>query len=46
MPPYKNNEKFSVAEELSKKGINLPSSVLLKENEIRYISKIIKGELK
>ena len=39
MPPYKNNEGFSVAEELSRKGINLPSGVkLLDDNDIMNIA--------
>jgi perosamine synthetase len=45
MPPYKNNERFPVAEELSKKGINLPSSVNLGIDEVRYIADIV-GELR
>ena len=41
MPPYKRNEKFLVAEELAKKGINLPSSVKLKKEEVERIVKFI-----
>jgi perosamine synthetase len=41
MPPYKNNENFPIAEKLSKKGINLPSAVTLKRNEIKYIADTI-----
>ena len=41
MPPYKNNERFSVAEEISRKGINLPSAVGLKEEEINKITQCI-----
>lgn len=40
MPPYKNNLKSSslkVANKISQSGISLPSSVRLKEQEIRYI---------
>jgi len=33
-PPYRNNEKFTIAEELSRKGMYLPSSSGLKEEEI------------
>ena len=41
MPPYMSEEKFPVAEELSRRGINLPSSVQLKEEEIELIVKWI-----
>ena len=37
MPPYKNNERFPVAEEIAKKGINLPSGVSLKEEVIKLV---------
>jgi len=37
LPPYQNNERFPIAEEISRKGINLPSGVGLKEEEIRKI---------
>ena len=37
MPPHKNNERFPVAEEISRKGINSPSGVTLTENEIEQI---------
>ena len=43
MPPYKGDkEKFPVTEEISKRGINLPSSVNLKRKEIRKISHFLK----
>lgn len=44
MPPYKNCKcgNMSVTEELSCKGVNLPSSVGLKEEEIKLICEIIK----
>jgi len=35
-------ESYPVAEELSRKGLYLPSSSGLKEEEIRYISDVIK----
>lgn len=43
MPPYKNcsHGKMTITKELSVKGINLPSSVTLKEEEIKLICKII-----
>lgn len=45
MQPYKTNELFPSAEEISKKGILLPSSVLLKKNDIERICQIIKKVL-
>jgi len=41
MPPYKSDEKFPVAEDISKKGINLPSSVNLKKEDIERITSVI-----
>ena len=43
MPPYKTNEKFPVSEELNRKGINLPSSIALKKEDIKNIVEIIKN---
>ena len=37
LPMYSNNEKLPVAEELARKGLNLPSSVNLEENTINLI---------
>ncbi len=45
MPPHRNNERFPVAEETAKKGINLPSAVGLKEEEIKFICNEIKKEV-
>lgn len=45
MPIYNGDDKFPVAEELSKKGINLPSGVNLKEDSIKKIISIISGRL-
>jgi len=42
MPPYKSTEKFPVAESLSKKGINLPSSPKLTTKEINFICEKIR----
>jgi len=42
MPPHKSEESFLVSEELSKKGLNLPSSTDLKEEDIETICKEIK----
>jgi len=44
LPPYKTDENFPVSEELSKKGINLPSSVKLTKQDIQYIAETIKNE--
>jgi dTDP-4-amino-4,6-dideoxygalactose transaminase len=41
MPPHKKNERHPIAEELSRKGISLPSSVNLSTEEIAYITDII-----
>lgn len=40
-PRYKNNEKLPNAEFLAKSGLNLPSSVVLKEEQIKYICESI-----
>jgi perosamine synthetase len=41
MPPYKNNKKFPVAEEIAREGVNLPSGVnLTKENVERIVNEI------
>mgnify|MGYP000159063823 CR=1 FL=1 len=37
LPIYKTNERLLVAENLAKKGVNLPSSVNLKESTISFI---------
>jgi len=42
-PPYKDHTgKFPVADELSRTGVNLPSSVTLKRENIEYIASKIK----
>ena len=43
MPIYKTGEKFDVAEDLGKRGINLPSYPDLSEDDVRYICKTIEG---
>lgn len=40
-PPYKQKGEFEVSNSLSQRGLSLPSSVNLKTNEIRYISKTL-----
>lgn len=38
-----DGESYSVAEEISEKGMHLPSSSGLKKEEIKYICEAIKG---
>jgi len=45
MPPYETSESFPVSKKLSEKGINLPSSVKLDEQDIRKIAEIIKNNI-
>ena len=42
LPPYKTNEVLPVAEEIASKGINLPSSVNLSEEDIARVCAEIK----
>lgn len=42
LPPHRKNEKFPIAEELLRKGVNLPSSVKLKREDVEYICEMIK----
>ena len=42
MPPYKIKERIPVAEELSKRGISLPSSVSLAAEQVEYITDAIR----
>jgi perosamine synthetase len=37
MPPYKHNLKFPVAEELSARGLNLPSGLRISENQVERV---------
>jgi len=37
LPMYKSSESFPAAEELSRKGINLPSSTRLSDDDIRIV---------
>ena len=43
MPPYKSDEKFPVASNISNRGISLPSSVDLKIEDIKKIVGVIKN---
>ena len=42
MPPHKTDESLAVAEELSRRGINLPSSVNLTAEQVKYIAGAIR----
>ncbi len=43
MPPYFiKNAKFSIAEKIAERGLNIPTHALLKEQDIEYISSCIK----
>ena len=46
MPPCRNKEDFPVAEELSRKGINLPSGVKIEKNDIDKIVECLRGAIK
>jgi len=41
MPPHKTRGRFPIAEELSEKGVSLPSSVNLTQEEIEYVADIV-----
>lgn len=41
MPPYKGSEEFPVAEEVSKRGLSLPSAVNLEKESIDWVTSII-----
>ena len=43
MPPYKSGESYPITEELSRKGINLPSAVTLSIEQIEKICLIIRA---
>jgi perosamine synthetase len=45
MPPHKDNSSLPVAEELSARGINLPSGPALSENEIEIVVKSLRDVL-
>jgi perosamine synthetase len=45
LPPYKSSLQLPVAEELSRKGINLPSGFNLSENHVRRITDLMKAVL-
>lgn len=42
MPPYANNQQFPISEQLSTKGINLPSSTTLSKEDVSYIANSIR----
>jgi len=43
MPPYKNCGSYPISEEISKRGVSLPSSVKLRDEEIKEIVDTILG---
>ena len=45
-PIYKEKDSYPVADMLSQKGLNLPSSTMLKPEEIMYICEKIKSHAK
>lgn len=45
MPHHNSNQRFPISQDLSNRGLSLPSSVNLKKEEIKRICKIIKGVL-
>ena len=45
LPMYSNNEKLPVAEELERKGLNLPSSININNQTVEIISRFIKDTL-
>ena len=46
LPSYKTGKRLKIAESLSKKGINLPSGMRLKREDIKYIADKIKKAAK
>ena len=45
LPPYQSNLKLPVSEELSARGLNLPSGINLSENQITEIVEVIRATL-
>ena len=43
LPPYKENRHYPVAEDLSAKGLNLPSSVKLSEIDLSKIANVLRS---
>lgn len=41
MPPYSTSETFPVAERLSRQGLNLPSGVGLKDEQVERVARVI-----
>jgi len=46
MPPYYSEDNFEISVKIGKNGINLPSSSVLKEEEIKFISQHLKQILR
>ena len=44
MPPYQSKKRIPVAENLSRRGISLPSSVNLNPRQVEYIADTIRKQ--
>ena len=44
MPPYQTGQHLPVAEELSRKGLNLPSGPTLTKEQIRFVCQVLKDK--
>jgi len=44
MPPYRTGQHLPVAEELSRKGLNLPSGPTLTEEQIHFVCQLLKDK--
>ncbi|MFQ6014129.1 MAG: DegT/DnrJ/EryC1/StrS family aminotransferase [Anaerolineae bacterium] len=42
LPPYRQGQRFPVAERLARQGLSLPSAVTLKEEEIELVANLIR----
>ena len=45
LPPYQSNQKLPVSEEISERGLNLPSGTNLSENQIAEIVEVVRATL-
>ena len=46
MPPFRCDGEFPVSDELSKKGLTLPTSIFLAESDLQRIADVIKSVVK
>ncbi len=46
LPPYRTEARFPVAEELARKGLNLPSAATLTDEQIHFICDALRGIVK